>query len=96
MIAPSRTCTLLFKVAIIFPNSIHDWNYRNVIVEDKPSVSHLRMVMARIIGGIMPRVRHTEINEYEASGLPDIDEITTGPVWEAMEVVKNRANKNSL
>jgi hypothetical protein len=54
------------------------------------------MLTAKIIGGIMPRVRHTEISEYEASGLPDMDERTTGPVWEAMEVVKKRANKNSL
>jgi hypothetical protein len=55
-------------------------DYRNVIVEDKPSVSHFRMVTARIIGGIMASVRHTEINEYEASGLPDMEEIITGPV----------------
>jgi hypothetical protein len=38
------------------------------------------MVMARMMGGIIPRVIQTEIKEYETSGLPEIDEIITGPV----------------
>jgi hypothetical protein len=38
------------------------------------------MVMARIIGGIIASVRQTEIRVYETSGLPDIDEMITGPV----------------
>jgi hypothetical protein len=47
-------------------------------------------------GGIIVSVRQTEINEYEASGLPEIDEITTGPVCDTTDVVRNLANRNSL
>jgi len=70
--------------------------YLKVMVEDKPSVNHFRIVIARMIGGINPKVMHTEINEYETSGLPAIEEMTNGPVCELMVCVKNLANRNSL
>jgi hypothetical protein len=66
------------------------------MVEDKPSVSHLRMVIANRMGGIIASVRQTEISEYDTSGFPEIEEMITGPVCETIDVVRKRANKNSL
>jgi hypothetical protein len=47
---------------------------------DKPFTSQLRIITASISGGIIPKVTHTEIKEYETSGFPAIEAMMTGPV----------------